>query len=157
MLNPMTSHGIASSKEESNQELSGSKLDADRHLREKRFFNHFLTTVTVTSYTFLSSTIMKTVELAITSAVLRCLPAGYITCWKKNDFIKSPSLILCIHFGTGLVNLWIIWEINFFYNCNSASRCTFATVKRVAKSSHDCKTVVKFVFIFITTSSLNTH
>ena len=78
MLNPMTSHGIASSKEESNQELSGS--NADRHLREKRFFNHFLTTVTVTSYTFLSSTIMKTVELAITSAVLRCLPAGYITC-----------------------------------------------------------------------------
>ncbi len=72
------------------------------NLRDKRFFlnrNSFFTSTTMTSYTFISTTITQTVSLGPGSAlipgsagppvvapvpavpgVLRCLPAGYSVC-----------------------------------------------------------------------------
>ena len=68
------------------------------NLRDKRFFlrNSFFTSTTMTSYTFISTTITQTVSLGPGSAevpgvggapavpavagVLKCLPAGYSVC-----------------------------------------------------------------------------
>lgn len=73
--------GIASSKDEVNVEEKG---------RKKRFFNVFLTSSTVTSYSFLTTTVTKSVAIASVAAAgvggaapagpLLCRPAGYVIC-----------------------------------------------------------------------------
>ncbi|KAI9559250.1 hypothetical protein GHT06_016039 [Daphnia sinensis] len=76
-------HGIASSKDEDN--LSGwpsVTLKPLGYSRGERLFFHFVTTTTAISYTFLSTTVTKTVNLLYPyfGGQLVCLPQGYAVC-----------------------------------------------------------------------------
>ena len=72
-------HQIVSSKDE--DEVTSSPAS---YSREKRFFFHLVTTTTVISYSFLSTTVTKTVNLLNTifnpGAYLICRPDGYAVC-----------------------------------------------------------------------------
>lgn len=55
----------------------GKELDDGR---EKRFFfNYAVSSITTTSYSIVTSTITKTVDLAAANGV-NCLPSGYVVC-----------------------------------------------------------------------------
>ncbi|KAI9558802.1 hypothetical protein GHT06_015591 [Daphnia sinensis] len=70
---------IASSKGLSSADLSGS-VSWLKQMRAPRLFNTYsLTSTTITSYKFSSTTVTKTVAIAADMKVL-CLPAGYIVC-----------------------------------------------------------------------------
>ncbi|XP_059351561.1 uncharacterized protein LOC132088022 [Daphnia carinata] len=76
-------HGIASSKEEDT--LGGWPSVTSRPLgyfRGERLFFHLVTTTTAISYTFLSTTVTKTVNLLYPyfGGQLVCLPQGYAVC-----------------------------------------------------------------------------
>ncbi|XP_032783032.1 uncharacterized protein LOC116920955 [Daphnia magna] len=79
-------HGVVSSKDEDTlDELSNVvTLKPVGYLRDKRFFFHLVTTTTAISYTFLSTTVTKTVNLLSPMPApigqLVCLPQGYAVC-----------------------------------------------------------------------------
>jgi hypothetical protein len=80
-------HQIVSSKDE--DELISSPVE---YSREKRLFFHFVTTTTVINYSFISTTVTKTVSLlntlAFPGAYLICCPDGYNVCpYTANSFI----------------------------------------------------------------------
>jgi hypothetical protein len=58
--------------------ISGS-MSSVENSRGKRFLNYSVTSVTVTSYSFLSATVKKTVAIGGDAAVL-CLPSGWSVC-----------------------------------------------------------------------------
>ena len=58
--------------------ISGS-MSLEENLRSKRFFTYSVTSVTVTTYSFLSATVTKTVAIGGAAAVL-CLPSGWAVC-----------------------------------------------------------------------------
>jgi hypothetical protein len=79
-------HQVVSSKDED----EGTSSPAS-YSRGKRFFFHFVTTTTVISYSFLSTTVTKTVSLlntlAFPGAYLICRPDGYAVCpYTANSF-----------------------------------------------------------------------
>ncbi|KAI9559247.1 hypothetical protein GHT06_016036 [Daphnia sinensis] len=78
-------HGVVSSKDEDTpDELSNVTLKPVGYLRGKRFFFHLVTTATAISYTFLSTTVTKTVNLLSQMDPLMgqliCVPQGYAVC-----------------------------------------------------------------------------
>lgn len=56
--------------------------DEDEKGRKKRLFFGYVSTTTLTSYTFYSTSVIKTVRLltAATTRALTCLPAGFSIC-----------------------------------------------------------------------------
>ncbi len=60
-------------------QISGS-MSSVEHLRGKRFWKQSVTSVTVTAYNFLSTTVItKAVNIGAAAAVL-CLPSGWAVC-----------------------------------------------------------------------------
>ena len=77
-----TDHGLMSSLDESNMEEINN--ESNPNSRGKRFFFPY-TYTTITSYSFVSTTITKAVNLASSPAAagagaLLCRPAGYVIC-----------------------------------------------------------------------------
>ncbi|XP_057368642.1 uncharacterized protein LOC130689719 [Daphnia carinata] len=82
---PAVNHGIVSSKDEGVvDESSNVTLTPVGRIRDKRFFFHLVTTTTAISYTFLSTTVTKTVNLLSQidplMGQLVCVPQGYSVC-----------------------------------------------------------------------------
>jgi len=69
---------LASSKDE----LIIDDEDENGHRDKRSFFNNYATTTTLTSYSFFSTSVTKTVRLltAATTSALTCLPAGFTFC-----------------------------------------------------------------------------
>ena len=56
------------------------ETDGNSNSRSKRFFfNYYVVSTTLTSYTFLSLLVTKTVDLGVENG-LNCLPSGYVLC-----------------------------------------------------------------------------
>ncbi len=71
---------LASSKDE----LIIEDVENDENGRVKRWFGYkYVATTTLTTYTFFSTTVTKTVVLltAATTSALTCLPYGFTVCW----------------------------------------------------------------------------
>ncbi|KZS14719.1 Uncharacterized protein APZ42_020086 [Daphnia magna] len=88
----IVNQGIVSSKDEDTlEELSNVTLKPVGYLRDKRFFFHLVTTTTAISYTFLSTTVTKTVNLLnpfFGTGQLVCLPQGYAVCPFTQPFFR---------------------------------------------------------------------
>ncbi|XP_046459120.1 uncharacterized protein LOC124205689 isoform X2 [Daphnia pulex] len=85
--NQTLNHGLVSSmNEDLNADATAESLVSTPAVRSRgqRFFVHLVTTTTVTSYSFLSTTVTKTVSLLNTllnpGGGLICLPYGYSVC-----------------------------------------------------------------------------
>ena len=77
---PVDDHDVIPPKDlfSSIDNISGS-LSTEKMLRAKRFFRYSVKSVTVTSYSLLSTTVTKTVAIGAAGAV-SCLPSGWIAC-----------------------------------------------------------------------------
>jgi hypothetical protein len=77
-INQLTSAEIASSQNDQN---NNQQLIAGSQLREKRRVLSVITsTLTTTSYSFVTSTVAKTYSLVATTGNLVCVPVGYTVC-----------------------------------------------------------------------------
>ncbi len=72
---------LATDQNLSSSQHSNELSEYDQHLKKKRFlwWNFYLASITVTSYSFVMTTVTKTVDVA-NALGLRCLPSGFVIC-----------------------------------------------------------------------------